>query len=163
MTTTTSNRSATLTMPSDNELVITRDFNAPRALLFDALTRPEHVKRWYGLRSLTLRVCEIDFRVGGAWRYVLHDPEHDAEHAFSGEYREIVRPEKIVSTERYEAIPDSDYVVTTTLDERDGKTTLTSHLVYQKKEHRDGHIMSGMEHGMNETYDRLDELLAQLL
>ena len=159
---TTKSRPATVTMPSDRELIITRDFNAPRALVFEALTRPEHVKRWYGLRHLTLPVCEIDFRPGGRWRYVLHDPKDGSEFAFSGEYHEIVEPEKIVSTERYEAIPGSDYQVTVTLVERDGKTTLTSHCRYQTQEHRDGHVMSGMEAGMNETYYRLDELLAQL-
>jgi len=161
--TTTSNRPVKLTMPSDRELIITRDFDAPRALVFEAISKPEHVKRWYGLRHLELPVCEIDLRPGGKWRYVMRDPKDGAEHAFSGEYREIVPPEKIVSTERYEAIPNSDYVVTVTLTERDGKTTLTSHCVYQTKEHRDGHVMSGMERGVNENYTRLDELLAVLL
>jgi len=149
-------------MPSDTELVITREFNAPRALLFEALSKPEHVKRWYGLRQLTMPVCEMDFRPGGKWRYVLHDTAHGMDHAFSGEYKEIVAPARIVSTERYEAIPNSDYLATVTLNEADGRTTLTSHLVYQSKAHRDGHVMSGMEAGLHETYERLDELLAGL-
>ena len=160
--TTTSKPRATLTMPSDTELVITREFNAPRALVFEALSKPEHVKRWYGLRQLTMPVCEIDFREGGKWRYVLHDTVHGMDHAFSGEYKEIDAPARIVSSERYEAIPDSDYLATVTLDEAGGRTTLTSHLVYQSKAHRDGHVMSGMEAGMQETYERLDELLATL-
>jgi uncharacterized protein YndB with AHSA1/START domain len=161
--TTQSTGPAKVTLPSDRELIITRDFQAPRSLVFEAMTRPEHVKRWYGLRHLTMPVCEIDFRPGGKWRYVLRDPKDGIDHAFSGEYREIVRPERIVSTEWYEAIPGSDYVVTMTLVERDGKTTLTSHCVYKTKEHRDGHIMSGMEPGMQETFHRLDELLADLV
>jgi uncharacterized protein YndB with AHSA1/START domain len=160
---TTSNRPAKLTLPSDRELVLTRDFNAPRALVFEAWSKPEHVKRWYGLRHLTLPVCEMDFRPGGAWRFVLHDPKEGVDHAFSGEYREITRPERIVFTERYEALPGSDHVVTLTLSERDGRTTLTEHILYQSKEHRDGHVMSGMERGMQETFDRLDELLASLV
>ncbi len=160
--TTTSKPRATLTMPSDTELVITREFNAPRALLFETLSRPEHVKRWYGLRQLTMLVCEIDFREGGRWRYVIHDAALGMDHAFSGEYKEIDAPARIVSSERYEAIPDSDYLATVTLNEAGGKTTLTSHLRYQSKAHRDGHVMSGMEAGMQETHERLDELLATL-
>src|ERR671930_2727594 len=106
---TTTNR-AKLTMPSDTELVITREFNAPRDIVFEALSKPGHVKRWYGLRHLTLPVCEMDFRVGGKWRFVLRDPNEGVDHAFSGEYREIVRPERIVQTEWYEAIPGAEYV-----------------------------------------------------
>jgi uncharacterized protein YndB with AHSA1/START domain len=161
--TTTSKRRATVTLLSDTEVLIRREFQAPRPLLFEALTRPEHVTRWYGLPHLELPVCEIDFRVGGRWRYVLRDPRDGAEHAFSGEYLEIVRPEKIVSTERYEAIPGSDYVATVTLVEDGATTTLTSHLKYQNVHHRDGHLQSGMEGGMQITYDRLDDLLAELV
>ena len=160
--TTASNLRATITMPSDTELVITREFNAPRDLVFAALSRPEHVQRWYGLRHLTMKVCEMDFRPGGRWRYVLHDMARGLDHAFSGEYREIHTPLRIVSSERYEAIPDSDYLATVTLDEAGGKTTLRSHLVYQSKMHRDGHVMSGMEAGMQETFERLDEVLESL-
>jgi uncharacterized protein YndB with AHSA1/START domain len=145
-------------MPSDRELVITRVFNAPRRLVFEALTKPEHVKRWYGPRRLTMTLCEIDLRPGGRWRYVLRDPDGN-EHAFSGMYREIVPPERIVSTEGYEAMPGHDYLVTVTLAEQDGATTLRSHLLYQSVEDRDGHLKSGMEPGMNETFDRLNEHL----
>jgi uncharacterized protein YndB with AHSA1/START domain len=160
--TTTSKPRATITMPSDTELVITREFNAPRELVFAALSRPEHVQRWYGLRQLTMPVCEMDFRPGGRWRYVLRDTAHGMDHAFSGEYKEIEAPARIVSSERYEAIPNSDYLATVTLAEAGGKTTLRSHLTYQSKAHRDGHVMSGMEAGMQETYERLDELLETL-
>jgi uncharacterized protein YndB with AHSA1/START domain len=150
---------ATLTMPSDRELVITRVFDAPRRLVFEAMTEPEHVKRWYGPRRFTMTVCEIDLRPGGRWRYVLRDPESGSEHGFSGVYREIVPPERIVSTEGYEALPGHDYLATVTLTEQDGKTTLRSHLLYESVEDRDGHLQSGMEPGMNETFDRLNELL----
>ena len=149
-------------MPSDCEIVITRNFNAPRGLVFDAWTKPEHVKRWYGLKRLTLPVCEIDLRVGGAWRYVVHDSESGTDHGFSGEYHEIVRPERLVYNERYEPIPGSDHVVTMTFAEQDGKTTIHWHVKYASVEHRDGHLMSGMEAGMQETLDRLAELLEEL-
>src|SRR5262245_28848208 len=124
MMTVNSPGAATLSMPSDRELVITRDFNAPRRLVFDAMTKPEYVKRWWGIRKMPMVSCEIDLRVGGAWRYVVRDVDSGTDHAFSGEYREIVAPERLVSTERYEPIPNSDYVVTATFTERDGKTTL---------------------------------------
>jgi uncharacterized protein YndB with AHSA1/START domain len=160
MTSTVSN-SATLALPSDREIIITRAFDAPRQLVFDAYTKPEHVRRWYGLQSLTMTVCDIDLRPGGAWRYVLQAKD-GSEHGFSGIYREITPHERLVYTEGYEAIPDADYLVTTTFDEQDGKTTLTSHLLYKSKEHRDAHIASGMETGMRETLDRLAELVSAM-
>ena len=147
-----------LTMPSEREVVITRDFAAPRKLVFEAVTRPEHVRHWYGPRELTIVSCEIDLRVGGTWRYVLRDPGGN-EHGFSGMYREIVTPERLVTTEGYEAMPGHEYVATLTLDEHDGKTTMTSRLLYQSVEDRDGHLNSGMEPGMRVTYDRLAEHL----
>jgi uncharacterized protein YndB with AHSA1/START domain len=159
MPTTNSGAAARVTLRGDRELVITREFDAPRKLVFEALTRPEHVKRWYGLRGSTLSVCEIDLRVGGAWRYVVRDPGGN-EYAFSGVYREIVAPERVVSTEGFEAMPGHDYVVTMTLEETGGRTKLTSRLLYQSAEDRTGHLQSGMEPGMNETFDRLAELLA---
>jgi uncharacterized protein YndB with AHSA1/START domain len=154
----TSGAALTLTFPSDRETVITRAFNAPRRLVFDAWTMPEHVRHWYGPRHLTLTVCEIDLRPGGAWRYVVQAPD-GSEYGFSGEYREIAPPERPVYTEGFEAMPGADYLVTTTFDEQDGKTTLTSRLLYKSQEHRDGHLNSGMEPGMRETLERLDEHL----
>lgn len=159
--TNTASGSATLTLPSDREIVITRAFAAPRRLVFEACTKPEHVRRWYGLRSLTMTVCEIDPRPGGAWRYVLQ-AQDGSEYAFSGVYREITPHERLVYTEGYEAMPGADYLVTTTFDEQDGKTTLTSHLLYKSKEHRDGHIASGMEPGMRETLDRLADRVDEM-
>src|SRR5687767_4302232 len=98
-------------MPSDTEIVITREFNAPRELVFDAWTKPEHIKRWWGLRGSTVSVCEVDLRVGGKWRWVLGSPDDEGgAHAFSGQYLEVVRPERLVRTEWYEAIPGAEYV-----------------------------------------------------
>jgi uncharacterized protein YndB with AHSA1/START domain len=151
----------TLTMPSDREIVITRTFDAPRTLVFDAMTRPEHVKQWYGPSYLTLVLCEIDLRVGGAWRYVLRDAGGN-EYGFSGTYREIVPPERVVTTEGFEGLPGHEYIATLTLAEHDGKTTMTNRLLYQSVEDRDGHLQSGMEPGMRETLDRLAELLSTL-
>lgn len=151
----------TLTFPSARELVMTRVFHAPRRLVFDAWTKPEHVTQWYGLRNHKMIVCEIDLRVGGRWRYVMQAPD-GSEYAFSGVYQEIIPPERLVSTECYEALPDHGYLVTATFREDDGKTTLTSHLLYKTQADRDGHVRSGMEGGMRETLARLDEYLATM-
>jgi uncharacterized protein YndB with AHSA1/START domain len=151
-----------LEVRAEREIVITRTFAAPRRIVFDAMTKPEYVKRWYGLRVLTMSVCEIDLRVGGRWRYVLRAPD-GSEHGFTGVYREIVRPERVVCTENYEPLrPGHEMLVTATYDERDGKTTLTSRIVYQSQADRDAHLQSGMEAGMRETFDRLAEILPTL-
>ncbi|MDZ8029245.1 MAG: SRPBCC family protein [Nostoc sp. DedQUE01] len=154
----------TLILPSDREIIITRVFNAPRHLVFEAWTQPEHVQRWFGgcSSSMTMTVCEIDLRVGGTWRYVLHDSSNDTDHGFSGEYREIVPSERLVSTERYELIPNSDRLNTLTLTEQDGKTTLHIHIQHQSSEQRDGHLQSGMEVGLRQTLNRLEELLQSM-
>lgn len=157
----TKSHDTTLTVLSEREVVIQRTFDAPRRLVFDVLTQPEHVRQWWGLRDHEMVVCEIDLRVGGKWRYVLQAPD-GSQHGFSGEYREIEPPERLVSTEGYEALPPGhDYVATVTLEEQDGRTLLSSHLEYRSVEDRDGHLSSGMEAGMRETYDRLAEHLAQ--
>jgi uncharacterized protein YndB with AHSA1/START domain len=152
----------TLTMPSDRELVIATVFEAPRRVVFEASTKPEHVKRWWGPRRFTMTVCEIDLRPGGAWRYALRDNATGREDGWSGVYREIVAPERVVNTEGWEAMPGHDYLVTTTYDELDGKTTVTSRLLYKSVEDRDGHVQSGMESGMRESIERLGELIPML-
>ncbi|NJL39498.1 MAG: hypothetical protein HC840_10310 [Leptolyngbyaceae cyanobacterium RM2_2_4] len=147
-------------LPSDQEILITRIFNAPRKLIFDAWTQPEHVKRWFGgCTSMIMTVCAIDLRVGGSWRYVLHDSSNAVEHGFSGEYQEIVSPARLVSTERYEPVPGSDRLNILTLTEQNGKTTLHIRIQHQSKEQRDGHLQSGMELGLRESLNRLEELL----
>jgi uncharacterized protein YndB with AHSA1/START domain len=152
---------ATVTLPSDREIVITRVFDAPAKLVFEAMTNPEHVRRWWGLRSSTFVVCDIDFRVGGEWRYVLRE-EDGSEFGWHGKYREIEAPHRLVSTEVFEGFPDAESVNTVTLVEEDGQTTLTTTVLHQSQEYRDGHINSGMEGGMQETFDRLEELLRSL-
>jgi uncharacterized protein YndB with AHSA1/START domain len=152
-----------VTTPSDLEIVLTRVFNAPRHLVFEASTKPEHVKNWWGPRCTKLITCEIDFRVGGSWRFVMLGPD-GKEHVFKGVYHEIVVPERIVSTECFDepAVGSPEWQVTTTYEERDGKTTLTSRCLHPSREHRDGHLQSGMEAGAGETFDRLEELLDTL-
>jgi uncharacterized protein YndB with AHSA1/START domain len=160
----TNSTGLTVTMLSDREVVLRRVFDAPRRLVFEAFTKPEHLVRWFGPRGYTLPVCEIDLRPGGAWRYVLRGPDGE-EMGMKGVYREIAAPERLVSTEAYD-IPGMGWtpesVVTTTLEERDGQTTLTSRILYQSVEHRDGHVGSGMEAGAAETFDRLAELLGSM-
>jgi len=152
-----------VTTPSDLEIVLTRVFNAPRHLVFEASTKPEHVKNWWGPRSTKLIVCEIDFRVGGTWRFVMRGPDgKDA--VFKGVYHEIVVPERIVATECFDepALGSPEWQVITTYEERDGKTTQISRCLHPSRENRDGHLQSGMEGGAGETFDRLEDLLATL-
>jgi uncharacterized protein YndB with AHSA1/START domain len=148
-----------VTTPSDREVVLTRVFDAPRAMVYDALTKPELLKRWFGPRGWSLVVCEVDLRVGGKWRFVLQGPDGTHMGMF-GVYRELLRPERTVHTESFDDYPQSESIVTGVLVERDGKTTLTATVLYPSKEVRDAVIKSGMEHGAAETYDKLAEMLA---
>jgi uncharacterized protein YndB with AHSA1/START domain len=147
-----------VTTPSDREIVLTRVFDAPRSLVFDAMTKPELVKRWYGCRGWSLVTCEIDLRVGGKWRYVMHGPD-GAKMGQFGEYREIARPDRLVSTEAFDEYP-GEALATIVLVDHGGKTTFTNTLVYESKQIRDAVIESGMEHGAAETFDQLAEMLA---
>jgi uncharacterized protein YndB with AHSA1/START domain len=149
-----------ITTPSPREVVLTRVFDAPRALVFEAMTRPELLKRWFGPHGWNLVVCEIDFRVGGAWRYVLEGPDGRTM-GMGGEYREIVAGERTVHTEAFDEYP-GDSTVTMVLTEQDGRTTLTGTVEYDSQETRDAVVASGMEHGAAETYDRLADLLPSL-
>lgn len=151
----------TLTTPSDLEIVMTRTFGAPRDLVFEAHTSCEHLKNWWGPRKYEIASCEIDFREGGSWR-ILHRGPDGEEHGFRGEYREIMRPDRIVWTFEYEGWPGSIAVETMTLEEHDGKTILTARSVYDTVEERDGMLSSGAEEGAAESWDRLDEYLTQL-
>lgn len=146
----------------DRPIIVTRRvLDAPRELVFEAFTRPEHVRRWLGPRALTWVVCDMDFRVGGRYRWVQRAPDGQ-EFAFHGEYKEIVRPEKVVSTFVFELFPDAEAIDTLTLEEHDGKTTVTTVTVHKTIEERDGQLAGGMERGMSEGYERLDELLVEL-
>jgi uncharacterized protein YndB with AHSA1/START domain len=152
--------SAEITLPSDTEYLVTRVFDAPAEAVFRAYTTPDLVKRWWGFDTATWLVCEIDLRVGGRWRYVIE--EADVEVGFHGEYREIERPTRLVHTEAYEGIPDPDdhaAVNILTLEEVDGVTTLTVLAQHNSKEERDMVLASGMETGMQVSYDRMEDLI----
>lgn len=153
--------SATVTLPSDREILITRQFDAPAALIFKAWTTPELVKRWWGFDSSEWLVCEIDLRVGGSWRYVTRE-EGGFEVGFHGEYRSIDAPARIVSTEVFEAFPDAAALNTIVFDERGGVTTMTINVLHSHKEHRDAHVASGMEAGMQVSMNRLEDAVAGL-
>jgi uncharacterized protein YndB with AHSA1/START domain len=152
-----SSRGITVTTPTDQEIVMSRVFDAPRERVFEAHSRCEHIKRWWG-RGNPLD-CDVDFRPGGSYRFVEHAPDGN-DYAFRGEYREIVAPERIVQTFEFEGMPGHVAVETLVMTEEAGKTTLTSTTVFDSKEDRDGMLSSGMEEGANESYDKLDELLA---
>jgi uncharacterized protein YndB with AHSA1/START domain len=153
-----SRHTAVVTLPSDTEILITREFDAPRHLVYRALTTPELVKRWWNARRGEVTLAEIDLRVGGAWRYVMV-ADGGFEVAFHGEYQEIVPDERIVTTEIYEGAPDAPATTTTTLIEADGRTTLSILVEHTKPEHRDAHVDSGMEAGLQDALDLLDELV----
>lgn len=151
---------ATLELPADTDILITRTFDAPAHLVFAAMTTPEHVRRWWGAGHGEVTTCDIDLRVGGAWRFVLTQPD-GSEVAFSGEYVELDPPRRLVHTERYEAVPAPPSTITTTYEEHDGTTTMRALCRYDSKETRDAVIASGMESGMNASYDALEALVAQ--
>ena len=155
----TRNGSATVTLPSDTEILITRSFDAPRALVWDALTTPRHLLRWWGPHEWPLVTCEIDLRPGGAWRYVARNVE-GVELAWNGQYRSVTKPTQIVSSEVFEGFPDAESLNTMTLAEADGVTTLQTLVRHASKANRDGHVDSGMEGGMQETFNRLETLLS---
>ena len=151
--------SAVITLPSDTEILITRAFDAPADLIFKAFTTPELVQRWWGFETSEWLVCDIDLRVGGQWRYVIR--ERDMEVGFHGEYHEIDGPHRLVSTEVYEGFPDAGSLNIMTLDEVDGVTTMTTLVQHESQEHRDMQLASGMESGMQVSYDRMEDLVRQ--
>jgi uncharacterized protein YndB with AHSA1/START domain len=141
---------------------MTRLFNAPRQLVFEAMSKPEHVKQWWGRlgEGYSVPVCEIDLRVGGRWRFVNRHPKGEA--AFHGEYREIQPPHRIVFTEIFEDFPDAVSVVTSELTDEGGKTRMTVTVDYGSKDIRDMVMSTGMARGAGISYDRLEDLLATL-
>jgi uncharacterized protein YndB with AHSA1/START domain len=159
-----SSGTAKVTLPGDKQILITREFDAPKELVYEAWTTPELVRQWWCGERGEMTVCEIDLRVGGKWRYVMIANE-GFEVAFHGEYRELVPNERMVSTEAYEGIPDPDEhaaLNTLTLTEVDGRTTLTVLVEHPTQEGRDMHIESGMEGGMQEALDRLERVAISL-
>ena len=151
-----------LTTPSDREIAMTRVFDAPRQLVFDAHTKPDLVRQWLlGPPGWSMPVCEIDLRVGGKYRYVWRHDRDGTEMGMGGVYREIVPPERIVNTEKFdEAWYPGEAVDTLVLAERGGRTTLTLTVRYESRDARDAVLKSGMESGVAASYDRLAELLA---
>jgi uncharacterized protein YndB with AHSA1/START domain len=150
-----------VTLPSDEEILIEREFDASAHLVYTAYTTPELVKRWWAGQRGEVTECEIDLRVGGLWRYVM--VAHGSfEVAFHGEYREIVPNERIVSTQIYEAVPDAPALATTTFSEMGGRTTLAILVRHTSRENRDGHLNSGMEAGMSESLDLLEQVALTL-
>jgi uncharacterized protein YndB with AHSA1/START domain len=150
-----------VTLPTDEQILITREFDAPAHLLWRALTEPELVKRWWSGERGEVTSAEIDLRVGGRWRYVMV-AHGEFEVAFHGEYQEIVPHERIISTEVFEGFPDAESTNIMTLVEAGGRTTLTTLVQHTSKEHRDGHVDSGMEAGMQESFDALERVAASL-
>jgi uncharacterized protein YndB with AHSA1/START domain len=156
-----SSGTAKVTLPADDQILITREFDAPKHLVYRAFTTPELVKRWWHANRGEMTVAEIDLQVGGKWRYVMV-AEGGFEVGFHGEYREIVPNERIVSTEIYEGMPGAEAVNTMTLTEADGRTTLEILVQHASKEHRDAHIESGMEAGMQDAMDLLEQVAVSL-
>ena len=155
-------RKVSVTTPSEREIRIVREFVAPRAKIFEALSRPELVRQWLlGPPGWTMPVCEIDFRPGGTFRYVWKHANKE-EMGMRGTFREIVRPERIVHTELFDVDwTGGETVVTTTLHERAGRTTLSITVLYATREARDGALQSGMESGLEAGYDLLETLLQE--
>lgn len=150
-----------VTTPAPREIVMTREFAAPRTLVFEAYTRPELLRRWFGPHGHELVECEVDLRVGGVWRFVVKAPD-DSTMTLHGIYREIAAPERIVSMETNEDCEAEDGTGTTstlTFEERDGRTTLTNRLVFVSEEIRDMMIELGMQHGVGQGYERLATLV----
>ena len=162
-----SSGTAKVTLPTDEQILITREFDAPKHLVYEAWTTPELVKRWWSGRRGTVTLAEIDLRVGGQWRYVM-DAQGGFEVAFHGEYREIVPNERIVNTEIYEMPgapplpPEDEPLNIVTFTEADGRTTLSVLVQTTSKELRDTIIDSGMESGMQESMDALEEVAVSL-
>jgi uncharacterized protein YndB with AHSA1/START domain len=147
---------------ADRELVVRRMFNGPAHIVFEAWTKPEHLKRWWAPRSfgVSLFECESDLRVGGTYRYAFgRDPKNPE--VFTGRYLEVSPPSRLVLTQLYERMREAgEAVVTVTFEEREGRTLLTLHQLFPSKEALEGALASGMEHGMRVTLDQLDELVA---
>jgi uncharacterized protein YndB with AHSA1/START domain len=150
-----------VTTPSDRDICLTRLFDAPRALVFEAMTRPEHIRRWWGQLGpgYSVPVCEVDLRPGGKWRLVNRHPKGEV--AFHGVYHEITPPERLVYTEAMEPFPDES-LVTTVLTDEDGKTRITVTATYPTKAVRDIVLGTGMERGAAASYDRLEEVAREM-
>jgi uncharacterized protein YndB with AHSA1/START domain len=157
----TASRAATVTTPTDREIHIERVFDGPRELVFATMTDPKFIPEWWGPRGTTATVDQMDVRAGGSWRFVI-DNGDGTETAFRGTYREVTPPERMVQTFEWEGMPGHISVETAVFEDLGDRTKITTTSVFHTTEERDGMLGSGMEGGMNETFERLDELLARL-
>ena len=153
-----------VTTPSDREIQMTRMFDAPRHLVFEAMSQPEHIKEWWGRigEGYTVPVCEVDLRPGGKWKFSNRTPKGDLA-TFYGVYREVAQPGRVVFTEIFEPFPDAESVVTAILTEEGGQTRLTATVVYPSVEVRDMVLQTGMARGAAISYDRLEDVAAGLV
>ncbi len=156
----TSSSTMTVAKTGERQIVITREFDAPRALVFRAMTDPAVIPLWWGPARYTTTIDKLDARPGGAWRFVQKGP--DGEFGFRGVFKEIVPPQRVVMTFEWEGLPGHISVNTLVLEERGGRTFMTSTSTFDSREDRDGMVESGMESGARESYDRLDTVLATL-
>ena len=156
-----SSATASVTLPADDQILIVREFDAPRELVFRAWTEPDLVRRWWHAGRGEMTVCEIDLRPGGSWRYVMVTPD-GTEVAFHGEYREVVPGERIVQTEIYDPFPDAAAVDRLAFEDLDGRTRVTMLVQHSLKEHRDAHVESGMEEGLQDALDLLEGVAQSL-
>jgi uncharacterized protein YndB with AHSA1/START domain len=150
-----------ISTPTDREVVVMRTFDAPRTLVFDAYTQPELLKRWYDAPGRSLVICEIDLRVGGAYRFLWRG-EGRRDVGMRGVHREVVRPKRLVRTQTWEDWDAGEIIETAVFTERAGKTTLTSTGLYPSREVRDAVLKAGLENGTRESYGRLAVILARL-
>jgi uncharacterized protein YndB with AHSA1/START domain len=161
MTTDQQTRKATVTTPTEREIHIEREFDAPRDRVFALYTDPQHIPDWWGPRGTTAEVDVMDVRAGGSWRFVIHDAD-GTQTGFRGTYREVTPPERIVQTFEWEGMPGHVSVETATFEDLGDRTRVVTTSIFHTPEERDGMLGSGMEGGLNDTYDRFDELLAKL-
>jgi len=152
-------RTATVTTPTEREIHIEREFDAPRDRVFAAYTDPELIPRWWGPRGTTAEVVQMDTRTGGDWRFVIHNSD-GSQTGFRGTYREVSAPERIVQTFEWDGMPGYVSLETATFEDLGDRTRLVATTVFYTTEERDGMLESGMEGGMNETFQRFDEVLA---
>jgi uncharacterized protein YndB with AHSA1/START domain len=153
--------SAVVTLPSNTEILITREFDAPRHLIYKAWTTPELIKRWWSANRGVVTAADVDLRVGGKWRWAM-TAHNGYQFEFYGEYREIVPNERLVHTEIFSGAPEAPALTTLTLSEKGGRTMATILVQHQRQEHRDAHINSGMEAGMQDAMDLLEEVARSL-
>ncbi|MBS1679435.1 MAG: SRPBCC family protein [Actinobacteria bacterium] len=159
----TTERKAIVTTPTERTIVVEREFDAPRERVFAAMTDPDLIPRWWGLDETETIVMELDVRPGGRWRFVERDPDGSERAAFRGVFREVVPPERVVQTFEYEGLPGHVSVEEMTLEEvGEGRTKVIGVSTFHEGAERDGMIAAGMEKGMNESYAKLDRLLAEL-